>query len=105
MPSDKKFVSYIAEQARHAGIITTKSMMGEYLIYCDGIYVALVSDNLVFVKPSPEGKAWIGEVVERPPYPGAKPCFYIESRFEDEKWFSELIQITTVALSGKKKKK
>lgn len=103
MPSDKRFVEYIADQLSLAGAITTRPMMGEYLLYCDGIYVALVSDNRLFVKPSESGRAFIGNVVEKSAYPGAKPSFSIETRFEDKKWIGELIRRTMQELSSAKK--
>ena len=100
MPSDKQVVEYIAEQMELAGDITKKPMMGEYLLYCDGVYVALVSDNHLFVKPTEAGRLFIGNAVERPAYPGAKPSFWIESRFEDKHWIGELIRLTRDELSN-----
>ncbi len=99
MPSHKQFVEYIAEQLELAGLITKKPMMGEYLLYCDGVYVALVSDNQLFVKPTDSGRKYIGKADERPAYTGAKPSFYIESKFEDKKWIGELIRLTHDELS------
>jgi len=49
MASDRKFAEYIAGQAAGAGEISLKQMMGEYLVYCDGTYSAMISDNLVFI--------------------------------------------------------
>ncbi len=103
MSSDKKIVEYFIEQMEFAGLITTKSMMGEYLLYCDGVYVALVSDNMLFVKPTLSGKEYIGKVVEKPAYPGAKPSFYIGSECEDRKWLAELIRRTRDELLKTKK--
>jgi TfoX/Sxy family transcriptional regulator of competence genes len=69
-------------------------MFGEYAIYCDGKVVALVCDNQLFVKPTAKGRAFIGDVVEAPPYPGAKQYFLIEDKFEDRDWISALVKIT-----------
>ncbi len=99
MPSDKQFVDYIIDQMELAGLITIKQMMGEYLLYCDGVYVALVSDNKLFVKPTESGRKFIGKTTELPAYPGAKPSFYIESQLEDRKWIGELIRVTCRELS------
>lgn len=103
MPSDKKIVEYFTEQMELAGLITIKPMMGEYLLYCDGVYVALVSDNSLFVKPTETGREYIGKVVEKPAYPGAKPSFYIGSECEDQKWLAELIRKTRDELSKTKR--
>lgn len=107
MASDKEFVDFVADQCAEAGKITYRKMFGEYAVYCNGIVVALVCDNRVFVKPTEAGRQFIGEVVEAPPYPGAKNSFLIEDKFEDGEWFSELIGITEKELlkNPKPKKK
>lgn len=105
MASDKSFVEYIAGQIENAGIITYKKMFGEYAIYSDGKIVVLICDNQVFIKPTESGRAFIGNVVEAPPYPGAKLNFLIEDGFEDREWFSELVRITVKELPVPKSKK
>jgi TfoX/Sxy family transcriptional regulator of competence genes len=94
MASDKEFIEYVVEQAEEAGNITFRKMFGEYAVYCNGTLVALVCDNQVFVKPTEMGRQFIGDVVEAPPYPGAKNSFLMEGLLEDKEWFSELIGIT-----------
>lgn len=95
MASDREFVKFIADQIASAGTITYRMMFAEFGIYCDGKIVALVCDNQLFVKPTTGGRSFIGEVTEAPPYPGAKMCFLIEDKFEDQEWITELIRITT----------
>ncbi|MEZ7892607.1 MAG: TfoX/Sxy family protein [Candidatus Wallbacteria bacterium] len=94
MSSDKSFVDFITDQISNAGTISSKKMFGEYALYCEGKVVALICDNQLFVKPTSGGKEFIGDVVEAPPYPGAKMSFLIEDKFEDREWLSELIRIT-----------
>lgn len=105
MSSDKNFVKFIADQIEEAGSITYRMMFGEYGIYCDGKIVALVCDDQLFVKPTDGGRAFIGEVTEAPPYPGAKLSFLIEDKFEDKEWISNLIRITALELPEPKPKK
>ena len=62
-------------------------------------------DDKVFVKPTQAGRAFIGEPVEAPAYPGAKPSFFIEDKFEDKEWISELVRISTAELPAPKPKK
>ena len=94
MASDKSFVEFIVDQIENVGQITYKKMFGEYAVYCNGKVVALVCDNRLFVKPTVDGRAFIGDVVEAPPYVGAKPSFLIDDRVEDREWISNLIRIT-----------
>ena len=105
MASDQDFVDFIVDQLEGAGTITSRKMFGEYCIYCDGKVTALVCDNQLFVKPTEAGRAFIGDVVEAPPYPGAKLSFLIEDRFEDRDWISELVKLTSAELPEPKPKK
>jgi len=105
MASDKSLVEFIVEQMENCGQITYKKMFGEYAIYSDGKIVALVCDNRLFVKPTENGRLFIGDVVEASPYQGAKLNFLIEDKFEDREWISNLIRITAKELSEPKPKK
>ena len=105
MASDQDFVDFIVDQLENAGDITSRKMFGEYAIYCDGKVTALVCDNQLFVKPTEAGRSFIGEVVEAPPYPGAKMSFLIEDGFEDRDWISDLVRITAKELPEPKPKK
>ncbi|NLF97623.1 MAG: TfoX/Sxy family protein [Candidatus Riflebacteria bacterium] len=105
MASDTEFVEFIVDQLRDVKGVSCKKMFGEYAIYCGGKVVAMVCDNQLFVKPTAGGRAFIGEVVEGQPYPGAKPNFLIDGQFEDRDWLCELIRITTQELPEPKPKK
>jgi TfoX/Sxy family transcriptional regulator of competence genes len=105
MASREEFVRFVAEQMQNAGVITYRKMFGEYAIYSGSKLVALVCDDKLFVKPTDGGRSFIGEVVEAPPYPGAKASFLIEEKFEDQEWLSELIRITAEELPVPKPKK
>lgn len=105
MGSDREFVEYAVDQMKKAGDIEFKYMFGEYALYCKGKVVALVCDNQLFVKPTEAGRAYIGDVTEAPPYPGAKNSFLIEEKIEDVDWLSELIKITEKELPKPKPKR
>ena len=105
MSSDENFVKYIVDQIENAGEINYKKMFGEYAIYCDGKVVALICDDQLFVKPTDSGRLFIADVVEAPPYPGAKLSFLIEDNLDDKEWMSNLIRITAGELPAPKPKK
>jgi TfoX/Sxy family transcriptional regulator of competence genes len=105
MASDLDFVEYVADQMEGAGGLTYRKMFGEYAIYRRGKVVALVCDNQLFVKPTGPGRAFIGDVVEAPAYPGAKPSFLIGEQLEDRDWMARLIRLTEQALPPPKPKK
>ena len=105
MASDLDFVEFVVDQMESAGAIAYRKMFGEYALYCEGKVVALVCDNQLFVKPTKAGRSFIGNVVEAPPYPGAKPSFLIEEQLEDRDWISSLVRLTEKELPKPKPKK
>ena len=102
MSSDLEFVEYVCDQISEAGRIRSRKMFGEFAIYCDDKVVALVCDDRLFVKPTPGGRTFIGEMVESPPYPGAKPHFLIEDRIDDREWLTQLVRLTACELPAPK---
>lgn len=105
MASKKEFVLYLVEQMENTGQVTSKSMFGEYGLYSDAKLFGLVCDNKLYIKPTDAGRAFIGNVVEAPPYPGAKPSFLIEDKIENREWISNLVRITVQELPEPKPKK
>ena len=105
MASDQNFVDFVKDQIKNAGEITSKRMFGEYGIYANGKLFGLICDNKLFIKPTISGREFIGNVVEAPPYEGAKPSFLIEEKIEDRNWLSELIRISLEELPPAKPKK
>ena len=105
MASSQKTADYIRQQIQSAGAVSAKKMFGEYTIYCDGKVAALVADDQLFVKPTAAGKQFLGTVEEKPPYPGAKPCYFISGEsWDDHDWLTQLIKLTAKELPLPKKK-
>ncbi|HBB92787.1 MAG TPA: competence protein TfoX [Bacteroidales bacterium] len=104
MASSKDYLDFVLDQIHHAGEITAIKMFGEYGVYSDGKLFGLIADNRLFIKPTEGGRNFIGEVVEAPPYEGAKLSFLIEN-VEDSDWLSELVRISVKELPEPKPKK
>lgn len=109
MASKQSTVDYIVDQMSAAGAVSSRKMFGEYGIYCNGKMAALVCDDLLYVRPTAAGLAFLGTqsgIEQAPPYPGAKPHFRISGeRWDDGSWLSELLRITSAELPLPKKKK
>jgi TfoX/Sxy family transcriptional regulator of competence genes len=105
MASDQNFVDFVVEQIKNTGEITAKKMFGEYGIYSGGKLFGVICDNKLFVKPTSQGRAFIGDPIEAPAYEGAKPSFLIEDKVEDSQWLSKLTKITLANLPEPKSKK
>jgi DNA transformation protein and related proteins len=86
--------------------VTAKKMFGEYGLYLEGKMFAMVCDDQLFVKPTPSGRAFLGQVQEAAPYPGAKDAFVIPAeRWDDAQWLAELAAITARELPNPKGKR
>ena len=73
-------------------------MFGEYALYVDGKVVALICDDQLFLKPTPAGLKLLGDVVEAPPYPGARNYYLLESELDDPERVNAALQVTAAAL-------
>jgi len=105
MASDLDFVQFIVDQIGNAGAISYRKMFGEYAVYCDQKVIALICDNQFYVKPTASGRSFMEDVLESPPYPGAKNYFLIEDRIDDREWMAELVRRTARDLPEPKMKK
>lgn len=105
MASDREFLHFIVDQIQNAGHIRYKFMFGDYGLFSNNKLFALVCENKVYIKPTEAGRIFIKDVVEAPPYPGAKLCFLIEDKIDDREWLSNLVRITVKELPEPKAKK
>ena len=105
MASDLSFVEFVIDQFDKDCGVTYKKMFGEFGLFSEGKMFGLICDDRLLFKPTEGGRAFIKEVVEAPPYPGAKPAFLIEDKIEDKEWLSELARITTRELPLPKPRK
>lgn len=104
MASSQAFIEYFKEQltASGAGEIYCRKMFGDYGVYCDGVFFALVCDDIFFVKITEAGKAILGKKYPTElAYSGAKtPMFKIDD-FEDYDLVHQLITVTCAELIKK----
>ena len=99
MSSKQSTVDFFVDQMSLAGEIRYRKMFGEYAIYCDNKVVALVCNEKLYIKPTEAGERLIDKIILEPPYPGAKPYFYISGDLaEDKIWLSQLVGETAALL-------
>ena len=102
MASKLEFVKYAADQMAGAGTITYRKMFGEYVLYCNGLFFAVICDSQLFVKVTEACKDLPPAHRLAPPYEGAKPYFLIEE-LADDKLLSEFVVKTCENLPKKGK--
>ena len=103
MASHPDFVDFVADQLREAGTIRSRRMFGEYGLYCDGVFFAVICDDQFFVKVTPQCEAAFPHLPKAPPYEGARDSFLVED-VEDRELMTKLTRITCEALRSKPKK-
>ncbi len=104
MASRVETAQYICDQAGLGRRLTYRKMFGEFALYLDGKVLGLICDDELFLKPTPECKAYLGEVTEKPPFPGAKNFFLLSAILDDPDRLSEALRITARALPERKVK-
>ena len=107
MATRQSTIDYILDQLAGAGDVSARKMFGGYALYCDSKVVALVCNDILYVKITEQGKNFVGSSFkEGYAYDGAKVSIMIDDdKIEDHEWLSELIRITTDNLPLPKPKK
>ena len=77
MPSDNEYLTYVLELLRDVEGVTYKKMMGEFMLYKQGVIFGGVYDNRFLIKKSESTKS-LG-LKEQIPYPNAKAMLLIDS--------------------------
>jgi TfoX/Sxy family transcriptional regulator of competence genes len=104
MASSSDTVQYIVDQVGLGRRLSSKKMFGELALYLDEKIVALVCDDQLFLKPTDQGRAFLGEVRLAPPYPGAKDYFLLADELDDSDRLKEAVLLTAKALPAPKQK-
>lgn len=102
MASDPGFVEYVVDQIGLGRELVHKRMFGEWGLWLDGKIVALICDDQLLLKPTPEGAALLGGSPPGvPPYPQAKPWYLVED-LDDGEALGRLLRATSGALPAPK---
>ena len=101
MASSKEYVDFILEQCEG---LTTRAMMGEFVLYYGGKVVGGVYDNRLLVKPTPSAKKMMPDAPMELPYEGAKEMLLVED-IENRDFLKELFEAMCEELPEPKKRK
>ncbi|MDF1856626.1 TfoX/Sxy family protein [Pseudooceanicola sp.] len=97
MASSQQTVDHIVDLLAGAGEMRALPMFGEYGLYCDTKLVALICDDILFVKIT-KANADIG-LEQAAPYPGAKPSHLVPPEMlEAPDALTDLVRITAGSL-------
>ena len=79
MSTTREYIDFIMEQLSGLRDISSRQMMGEYIIYYKGKIAAYVCDNRLLVKPVEAALEYIPDCKMQPPYPGATDKLLVEN--------------------------
>ncbi len=97
MPSSEKFRNHVLEQFNgkllEGGFcVTTRKMMGEYILYADGKVFGGIYDDRLLVKPVAAALAMLPGAKKQLPYEGAKPMLRVTNeQIADGKFLAKLL--------------
>ena len=89
MASSKEYLDYVLDLLKDVNGITYKKMMGEYILYKDGIIFGGIYDNRFLVKKTKSLANY--NLEEQIPYHGAKPMLLVD--IENKEKIKEMIDV------------
>ncbi len=104
MASTKEYADYILEQLSGLDGISSRKMMGEYILYCDGKVFGGIYDNRFLVKPVNSATALMPSAPRELPYEGAKEMLLVENT-DDREFLEKLVTAIAKELHEPKKRK
>lgn len=99
MATSKEYKDFILEQLDLLNNITCKSMMGEYLLYYNGILFGGIYDDRLLVKIADTNKKY--NMNKQIPYESAKPMYLVDD-VDNKELLKEIVIETCKGLPIKK---
>lgn len=105
MPSSETFRDHVLQQFKGELRVTTRKMMGEYILYADGKVFGGIYDDRLLIKPVPAALAMLPNAKKQLPYDGAKPMLRVTNeQIEDSAFLAKLLDAMLPELPVPKKK-
>ena len=103
MASSKEYLEFILEQLSDLDEITSRAMMGEYVLYYRGKVFGGIYDDRFLVKPTKSAKAMMPDADMEIPYEGAKEMILVDD-VDNKEFLRELVEAMYEELPARKKK-
>ena len=101
MASSVEYLEYVLDLLGGVAAVTHKKMMGEYLLYADGVLFGGIYDDRLLLKDTPSAREAFSQV--EIPYDGAKPMLLVD--IEDATRIAEVVAAMVPELPKPKKKR
>ncbi len=103
MASTKEYLDFVLEQLSELDEISSRAMMGEYILYYRGKVFGGIYDDRLLVKPVPAAVKLMPDAELELPYEGAKEMLLVDD-VENKEFLRELLEAMYVELPAPKKK-
>ena len=103
MASKKEYLDFIMEQLSDLHEVSSRAMMGEYILYYRGKVFGGIYDDRLLVKSVPSAVKMMPDAPMELPYEGAKEMLLVED-VDDREFLCSLIEGMWEELPEKKKK-
>ena len=104
MASKKEYLAFILEQLSDLDEISSRAMMGEYILYYRGKIIGGIYDDRFLVKPAKSVVAMMPDADMELPYEGAKGMLLVDD-VENREFLRELLEAMYEDLPAPKNKK
>lgn len=88
--SSKEYLEFILEQLSGVNGVTSKQMMGEYILYVNGRIFGGIYDDRFLVKPTKSAAAMMPDADMELPYEGAKEMLLVDN-VDNREFLTELV--------------
>ena len=103
MASTKEYIDFVLEQLSGLDEISSRAMMGEFILYYRGKVFGGIYDDRLLVKPVPMALRLMPDAEMELPYDGAKEMILVDN-VDDRQFLYELVESMWEELPKKEKK-
>ncbi len=104
MASTKAYLDFVLEQLSGLDEISSRAMMGSFILYYRGRIFGGIYDDRLLVKPVPVAVKMMPDAEMELPYNGAKEMILVDN-VDDRQFLCELVESMWEELSERKSKK
>ena len=104
MASTKEYLDFVLEQLSELDEVSSRVMMGEYILYYRGKIIGGIYDDRFLVKPTKSAEAMMPNAEMELPYDGAKEMLLVDD-VDNKEFLRELLEAMYSELPAPKKKK
>lgn len=104
MATSKEFHDYVVENLQKIGEVSSRKMMGEYLVYYQNKLIGDICDNCLFLKPTESVLRMMPDADRAYPYEGSKTQMVVVDDVENTELMTEILNEMYKELPEPKKK-